>query len=104
MPGFVKVASTSELAPGMMKKVMIGTQAVLLTNVSGKYYAIGDVCTHAGGPLHQGKLLGNVVECPWHGSHFDVTTGQVKRSPAWRPEPAYEVMIEGTEVKLRPKQ
>jgi nitrite reductase/ring-hydroxylating ferredoxin subunit len=104
MAEFVKVASTGEILQGMMKKVMLGTKAVLVANVSGKYYAIGDVSTHAAGPLHQSKLIGNEVECPWHGSHFDMTTGQIKRGPAWRPEPSYEVMIEGTEIKLRPKQ
>ncbi len=86
-----------------MKKVTLGTQQVLLANVGGKYYAIGNVCTHADGPLDRGKLVGNEVECPWHGSHFDLTTGQVKRGPAGRPEPVYEVKIEETEIKLRSK-
>jgi nitrite reductase/ring-hydroxylating ferredoxin subunit len=104
MPDFVKVASTSEIPQGMMKKVTLGTQAVLLANVGGKYYAIGDVCTHVGGPLHQGRLQGNEVECPLHGSHFDLTTGQVKRGTAGRPEPVYEVQIEGSEIRLKPKQ
>lgn len=104
MADFVRVASTSELAQGMMKKVMLGTQAVLLANVAGKYYAIGDVCTHAGGPLHQGQLIGNEVQCPWHGSHFDVRTGEMKRGPAFRPEPAFEVKVEGSDIKLRPKE
>ncbi len=103
MADFVKVASTSEIPQGTMKKVMLGTQAVLLTNLAGKFYAIGDVCTHAGGPLDQGKLVGNDVQCPWHGSHFDVTTGEMKRGPAWRPEPVFEVKVEGSEIKLRQK-
>jgi glycine betaine catabolism B len=104
MSDFVKVASTSEIPQGTMKKVMLGTQAVLLANVGGKYYAIGDVCTHVCGPLHQGRLLGNEIECPLHGSHFDLATGQVKRGPAWRPEPVYEVLTEGSEIKIRPRQ
>jgi glycine betaine catabolism B len=103
MADFVKVASTTEVPQGAMKKIMLGTQAVLLVNVGGRYYAIGDVCTHVGGPLHQGRLLGNEVECPLHGSHFDVTTGQVKRGPARNPEPVYEVKINGNEILLRPK-
>lgn len=103
MSNFVKVASTAEIPQGMMKKVMLGTQPVLIANVEGKYYAIGDVCTHAGGPLHQGRLSGNEVVCPWHGSHFDLATGQVKRGPALRAEPAYEVTVEGDEIKLRSK-
>jgi glycine betaine catabolism B len=104
MSDFLMVASTSEIPQGTMKKVMLGTQAVLVANVGGKYYAIGDVCTHVGGALHQGRLLGNEVECPLHGSHFDLTTGQVKRGPAWRPEPVYEIKVESNEIRIRPKQ
>ena len=87
-----------------MKRVTLGTQQVLLANIDGKYYAIGSVCTHMGGPLDRGKLDGHEVECPWHGSRFDVTTGAVKRGPAARPEPSYEVKIEGQDIKLRPRQ
>ena len=103
MEDFVRVASTSEVPEGGIKKVMLGGQQLLLANVKGKFYAIGNVCTHVGGPLDKGRLEGHEVECPLHGSRFDVTTGQVKRGPAARPEPVYEVKVEGSEVKLRPK-
>ncbi|TMI36324.1 non-heme iron oxygenase ferredoxin subunit [Candidatus Bathyarchaeota archaeon] len=103
MADFVRVASTAEVPEGGMKKVMLGGQQVLLANVKGKFYAIGNVCTHVGGPLDKGRLDSHEVECPLHGSRFDVTTGQVKRGPAARPEPVYEVKVEGSEVKLRPK-
>ena len=103
MADFVRVASTAEIPEGGMKKVMFGGQQVLLANVKGKFYAIGNVCTHVGGPLDKGRLDSHEVECPLHGSRFDVTTGQVKRGPAARPEPVYEVKVEGSEVKLRPK-
>jgi glycine betaine catabolism B len=104
MVDFQKVALISEIPQGGMKKVMLGTQQVLLVNAKDKFYAIGNVCTHMGGPLDRGKLDGHEVECPWHGSRFDVTTGQVKRGPAGRPEPVYEIKVEGNEVKIRPKQ
>ncbi len=103
MADFVRVASTAEVPEGGMKKVMLGGQQVLLANVKGKFYAIGNVCTHVGGPLDKGRLDSHEVECPLHGSRFNVTTGQVKRGPAARPEPVYEVKVEGSEVKLRPK-
>jgi len=86
-----------------MKKVMHGGQQVLLVNVKDKFYAIGNVCTHVGGPLDKDRLDSHEVECPLHGSRFDVTTGLVKRGPAARPEPVYEVKVEGSEIKLRPK-
>jgi glycine betaine catabolism B len=104
MADFVRVGSTNDVPEGKMKKVIVGGVQVLVANVKGKYYAIGNVCTHFGGPLDQGVLNGQEVQCPWHGSHFDVTSGQVKRGPAARPEPVYDVKVEGGNILLRPKQ
>jgi 3-phenylpropionate/trans-cinnamate dioxygenase ferredoxin subunit len=104
MSDFVRVASTSEIPEGKMKKVMLGIQQVLVANVKGKYYAIGNVCTHVGGPLDRGIFEGQEVECPLHGSRFDVTNGHVKRGPAARPEPVYDVKVESGSVLVRPKQ
>jgi nitrite reductase/ring-hydroxylating ferredoxin subunit len=101
---FVRVASTNEIPEGKMRKVIVGGQQVLVVNVKGKYYAIGNVCTHLGGPLDRGLLEGQEVQCPLHGSHFDVTTGQVKRGPATRPEPVYDVSVEAGGILVRPKK
>ncbi len=99
---FVRVASTSEIPDGKMKEVMVGGQQVLVVNVENNYYAIGNVCTHVGGPLDQGILEGHEVQCPWHHSHFDVTNGQVKRGPATSPEPVYYVKVESGSILVRP--
>ena len=103
MSDIVRVASTSEIPEGRMKKVTGGNQQVLVVNLKGKYYAIGNVCTHFGGSLDRGILDGNEVECPLHHSHFDVTTGQVKRGPATRAEPVYEVKAENGSILVKPK-
>jgi len=99
---FVRVASTSEIPEGKMRRVIVGSQQVLVVDVKGKYYAIGNVCTHLGGPLDKGILEGHEVECPLHRSRFDVTNGQVKRGPAMRPEPVYEVKIDSGSILVRP--
>lgn len=104
MSEFVRVASTADIPKGEMRKVTMGGQQVLIANVNGKFYAIGSVCTHMGGPLAEGILEGHEVECPWHGSRFDITNGQVKHGPAGRPEPVFEVRIEANNILLRPKQ
>jgi nitrite reductase/ring-hydroxylating ferredoxin subunit len=101
---FVRVASTGEIPEGKMRKVIVGNQQVLVVNVKGRYYAIGNVCTHVGGPLDQGILEGHEVQCPWHHSHFDVTSGQVKRGPATRPEPVYDVKVESGDILVGLKQ
>lgn len=104
MSDFVRVATTSDIPEGKMRRVTLGTQQVLVVNVKGKYYAIGSVCTHIGGPLDKGIFDGQEVQCPLHGSRFDVTNGQVKRGPATRPEPVYEVKVESGSILVRPKQ
>jgi nitrite reductase/ring-hydroxylating ferredoxin subunit len=100
---FVRVASVSEVPPDKMKVVQYKGQPVCLANSKGNYYAIRNTCTHLGGPLAQGKLEDRIVQCPWHGSRFDLATGEVKRGPALTPELAYEVRVEGSTILLRPK-
>jgi nitrite reductase/ring-hydroxylating ferredoxin subunit len=101
--GFIKAAETKDVPPSQMKEVQVDGKAICLANVEGKYYAINNVCTHEGGPLADGTLAGFEVECPWHGSKFDVRTGKVTSPPAERPEPPYEVKVEGTAVLIRKK-
>ena len=71
----VKVAQTSDLAPGTSKVVQADGHSIGLFNVEGTFYAIDNTCTHRGGPLGEGELSGETVECPWHGAHFNVKTG-----------------------------
>lgn len=99
--GYTRVASTDEVPPGVTRKVMLDGKDLLLANVDGAYYAIGDVCTHEEGPLDEGIMHGFEVECPWHGSRFDVRTGQVTQGPTETPEQSYEVRIEGKNILLK---
>ncbi|MGA9217472.1 MAG: Rieske 2Fe-2S domain-containing protein, partial [Nitrososphaeraceae archaeon] len=65
---FVKVAESKDIGPSSMKAVDVNGEKVCIINIEGKYYAIGNVCTHMGGPLNEGTLEGFEVQCPWHGS------------------------------------
>jgi ferredoxin-NADP reductase/nitrite reductase/ring-hydroxylating ferredoxin subunit len=98
---FVKVAETRDIQPSQMKEVEVNGQNICVVNVNGKYYAIGSVCTHEGGPLADGTLEGYEVECPWHNSKFDVRTGEVTSPPASEPEPAYEVKVDGNSILIK---
>jgi nitrite reductase/ring-hydroxylating ferredoxin subunit len=73
---WVKVATVEDVPPGTGKELAARGRVVALFNVDGTFYALDGVCPHAGGPLGNGLLRGNVVTCPWHGWQFDVTTGQ----------------------------
>ena len=98
---FVKVADAKDIPPSHMKEVEVNGQNICVANVEGKYYAIGSICTHEGGPLADGSLEGYEVECPWHNSKFDVRTGEVTSPPASEPEPAYEVKVEGNSILIK---
>ena len=98
---FVKVAETKDIQTSQMKEVQIDGQDVCIANVDGKYYAIGNVCTHEGGPLADGVLEGYEVECPWHQSRFDVRTGEVRGPPASESEPTYEIKVDGNSILVK---
>jgi 3-phenylpropionate/trans-cinnamate dioxygenase ferredoxin subunit len=95
---FVNVASTSELKPDEMKAVNVNGKPVLLVNLNGTYYAIGNTCTHMSCPLSKGTLKGETIECVCHGSTFDLKTGKVVRGPADKPEQKYEVKVENGKI------
>lgn len=95
---FVKAATVSEIPPGRSKTVEVGDEDVALCNVDGQIYAIANLCTHDDGPLGDGYLLGNEIECPRHGARFDVCTGHAKTLPAIMPVPTFEVRIDGDDV------
>lgn len=71
-----------------------GERRVLVCRIGGAYCAIDDVCTHDGGPLGEGVLLGDEIECPRHGARFNICTGRVTRMPAVRPVKAYPIEVE----------
>jgi 3-phenylpropionate/trans-cinnamate dioxygenase ferredoxin component len=75
MGDYVKAGKISEFSDGTKKKVTIQDREILLARVGGSYYAINNRCPHLGGDLSAGKLEGNVITCPRHGSQFDVTNG-----------------------------
>jgi nitrite reductase/ring-hydroxylating ferredoxin subunit len=97
MPTFVKVATVADLPPGKVKQVTVNDKIIALCNVGGTFYALDNVCLHRGGPLGEGYLDGEKLECPWHGWQFDVKTGAVTFNPREK-VPTYEVRIEGGNV------
>ena len=68
--------------PGGKKLVEVDGRAIAVFNVDGAFHAIDDVCTHDGGPLAEGELIGCEIECPRHGARFDVRTGRPLCMPA----------------------
>ena len=78
-------ALTSAAAPlgvNQMKLVHVDEARIVVAHTEDGYAAFQDRCTHKGGPLSDGVLMCGTVQCPWHGSQFDVQTGEVKCGPA----------------------
>lgn len=94
----IKVARTEEVPVGTGKVVQAAGKALALFNIGGTFYAVDNRCTHVGGPLGEGEVEGTVVTCPWHGSRFDVTTGQVVAPPARRPVATFSAKVVKDEV------
>ncbi len=89
----IKVAQAEEVPIGTGKVVQAAGKVLALFNIGGTFYAVDNRCTHVGGPLGEGAVEGSVVTCPWHGSRFDVKTGQVTAPPARRPVTTFSVRV-----------
>jgi nitrite reductase/ring-hydroxylating ferredoxin subunit/uncharacterized membrane protein len=74
---------------------------ILLARHEGRLVAYDDRCTHAGGPLHEGKISDGCVVCPWHGSHLRLADGSVKHSPATTAQPRYEVRVADATIEVK---
>ena len=79
MPEWVRVAAAEDIPAGEKIAVAVTGEEIAIFNVDGTLYAIGDICTHAEASLSEGDFYDEIVECPLHGSMFDVTTGRVSR-------------------------
>ena len=90
----------AEVAPGLSRRCVIDGHAVLVCNVGGDVYAISDTCSHDRGPLGEGRLRGHFIECPRHGSRFDVRDGEPATPPAMRPIATYPARVRNGAVEV----
>ncbi|MEW6240614.1 MAG: non-heme iron oxygenase ferredoxin subunit [Chloroflexota bacterium] len=90
---FVEIAPASELPNGERLFVDVGDKTLVIFNIAGQLFAIGDVCSHDDGPVGEGDLEGYNIVCPRHGAEFDVRTGKVMQMPAVVDIPAYPVKV-----------
>lgn len=96
----IVVAQAGDLLVDQMKLLHIGGQRIVLARTEEGYTAFEDRCTHRGGSLADGTLISGTVQCPWHGSQFDVHTGAVCGGPAKQPIRAYRVEQRGADILL----
>ncbi len=97
---FYAVAKVGDLPPGERLFVEIGDVPIVIFNIAGKYFAIGDVCTHDDGPLGDGELDGHQIICPRHGARFDVRNGKALSLPAVVDIPTYPVRVTEDDIEV----
>ena len=98
---FTTVLAESELPEGELKRADFKKTQILLARGGKTIYALAETCSHLGGPLSEGKLKGNSVVCPWHGSRFSLTDGRVLDGPAVHPLPCLEVRVQEGKIQVR---
>jgi nitrite reductase/ring-hydroxylating ferredoxin subunit/uncharacterized membrane protein len=96
----VTVASADELQDGHMKLLWVNGERIALAKTADGYCAFQDRCTHRGASLAGGVLVGDTVHCLWHGSQFNVRTGQVVCGPAREKIKLFQVHVKGKDVRL----
>lgn len=94
----VRLAALADLPEGRGVRVDIVGHRIALFRIDEEVYAIGDRCSHAEASLAEGEIVDRAVECPRHGSEFDLTTGEPNCFPATRPVPVYDIAVVDGEV------
>ncbi len=98
---FTPVMRASDLKERKPVRVDVEDAAVLLVRTGDTINALTNTCTHLGGPLHEGKLEGDSIRCPWHGSRFCLTDGAVLDGPATFDERVFEVRVRDGQIEVR---
>src|SRR4051812_31934015 len=90
-PDFAQGISVETIADGEKLLGHAFGDPVLLTRIGSQYFAIGATCSHYGGPLAEGVIVGDTVRCPWHHACFSLRNGEALRAPALNSIPSYQV-------------
>jgi apoptosis-inducing factor 3 len=102
-PDLAKGIVAGDLPDGRMLEGHVGEEAVLLARSGGEFFAIGAKCTHYGGPLAEGLMVGETVRCPWHHACFSLRTGEAMHAPAFTPVRRWTVEQRDGRIFVRSK-
>ena len=88
---WLALEAPADIPEGVLTRAKAGTESLVLVRRGDTIMALHATCAHAGGPLPEGRIVDGCIECPWHGSRFDLQTGHLRRGPANYDQPRYEV-------------
>ena len=97
---FVKVATLDQVQPDKPFCAVVNGKQIALFNINGQVYALDNVCNHADGPLCEGFVDGETIECPLHASRFHIKTGALIEGPATQPQPTFKVRMNGNDIEV----
>ena len=102
--GTAILARSGELEVNQMKLLHVNGRRIVLARTADGYVAFDDRCTHRGGSLAGGTMICGTVQCPWHGSQFDVSSGTVKAGPAKKGIETFRVQKNGDRIEVTVSQ
>lgn len=100
MGQYFKAAKACDVALGKLRCVELAGKRIALFSLGDEIYALGDLCTHEGGPLSEGAIDGEEVECPWHMGRFNIRTGEPTTAPADLSVERYNVRVQDGDVEI----
>lgn len=92
------------MTAGSPVRRLVGNVPIVLVREDNEIHALTATCTHAGGPLDEGTVVGGCLRYPWHGSEFRLRDGTVRRGPATHPQPTWDVKVQGYRLLVRPTE
>lgn len=95
------VGKTSDVQEGKLVHITAVGKEIVVTKLDGNYYAMDNICTHAGAELHEGELNSSVLTCPWHGAKWDIRTGSLISFPQkLKPLQSHKLSVENDTLYL----
>lgn len=98
---YIHLINSNEMDEATMKQINIRGKQILLVNIRGTFYAIDDVCTHAGCYLSEGTLIDERVICPCHKGTFDIRSGEVLDGIPDKPEKSYPIKVQDGKILIK---
>ncbi len=95
---FFLLCRTDDVEENELKQFTLKGKEILVINRNMKFYCLQARCTHAGAPLVEGEVENGILKCPWHGSRFNIETGEVVNGPAKKQLPVYLSMVKDNSI------
>lgn len=98
---YTPVMAEADLQENQLTRVEVRDVPVLLVRRGGQIFALAETCSHLGGPLAEGEIVGETVRCPWHCSRYSLSNGSVVDGPSTHPQPCLDARVRDGQIEIR---